>query len=58
MAKYLVRLYYHSFIDVEVEAENETDAIDAAHCEADQDKYTDELLENLIEDDSPDVEEV
>lgn len=50
MAKYLVRLYYHSFIDVEVEADNEIDAIDAAYCEAEQDKYTDQLMRNLVTD--------
>ena len=56
--KYKVTFYYHTNITVEVEAENEKEALALAEVEQCDDKYTDDLLNGLQEDDSPDVEEV
>ena len=52
--KYSVQLYYHSNATIEVDANNEQEAIEKA-----RERVTDEeILESLIEDDSPDVEEI
>lgn len=58
MKKYEVTLYYHTSITVEVEAENEQDAIAEAYCEADDSKYDRQLISNVQEDGAPDVEEI
>lgn len=51
--KYGVYLYYHSGVYVEVSAESEEKAIDKARS-----KVTDEqVLESLVEESQPDVEE-
>lgn len=47
-------MYYHTNCTVEIEAENEEEALESAYCV----DCTDQLLEGLQEDDSPDVEEV
>lgn len=54
MAKYEVTLYYHTSATVTVSARNEKEAIEKAYDEIDED----DLLNNLQEDDSPDVEKV
>ena len=55
MKKYNVRIYLHTVIDVEVEAENEKEAIEIA----DNTEYDmEQLLDNLIPDDSEDVTEI
>lgn len=52
--KYSVQLYYHSSATVEVDANNEKEAIERA-----RERVTDEeILESLIEESSPDVEEI
>ena len=51
MKKYEVTFYYHTNCTVEVEAENEKEAID----EALNVDCNDELICNLQEDDDPDV---
>lgn len=52
--KYGVYLYYHSGVYVEVIAESEEKAIDKARS-----KVTDrQVLESLIEESQPDVEEI
>lgn len=56
--KYSVQLYYHTTVTVEVEAENEQDAIEAAYTEVEDPKYDEQLKMNLTEDGDPDVEEV
>lgn len=58
MAKYQVTFYYHTNIVVEVEAENEEEALEKAESEQSDDKYTDDLLNGLQEDGSPDIEEI
>ena len=53
MKKYIVTLYYHTSASVKVLARNEEEAVEKA-C----DKISNqELLDNLTEDDDPDVEE-
>ena len=58
MKKYRVTLYYHSSIDVEVEADNEKEAIEEAYCLAGDPKYDAQLISNVQEDADPDVEEI
>lgn len=55
MKKYSVRLYFHTFMDVEVEAENKEDAIDTARWE-DIGSYCQDIVCNCEEGDEPDVE--
>lgn len=54
MKKFRVTLYYHTNCTVEVEAENESDAVQKAY----QIDVENQLIEGLQEDDSPDVIEV
>lgn len=54
MRKYEVTLYYHTSATVIVEAEDEADAIETAYNVV----SNKELLQNLQEDNDPDVEEV
>lgn len=56
--KFEVTLYYHTNVTVEVEAEDEKSARDAAYAEVSGEKYTQEILEGLQEDDDPDVVEI
>ena len=56
MKKYNVTLYYHTHIVVEVEADNEEEAIEAAYNAAENEDF--QLLENLIGEGDPDVEEI
>ena len=58
MKKYKVTLYYHTNCTVEVEAENEEDAIDKAREEACSKEAEQEILSGLNEDSDPDVEEI
>ena len=58
MKKYQVTFYYHTNITVEVEAEDEKEALRKAEIEQCDDKYTDDLLNGLQEDNSPDIEEI
>lgn len=55
MAKYTVRLYYSTYCDVEVEAENREDAVDTAYGEVGSSEYTNKLLENLQQNGDEDV---
>ena len=56
MAKYQVTFYYHTNCIVEVEAENEKEALAEAETEICCEKYNEQILEGLQEDDCPDVE--
>ena len=56
--KYNVTFYYHTNCTVEVEAENEKEALRKAENEVCDDKYIEQILDGLQEDDAPDVEEV
>lgn len=60
MKKYQVSLYYHTSIVVDVEAENEEAAIEAARQMGarDDEEIIDLLLNGMEEDDSPDVYEI
>ena len=58
MSKYVVTLYYHTSIDVKVEAESEEEAIEKAYAAAPDEKYDWEFKANAQEDASPDVEKV
>lgn len=52
MKKYNVRLYYHSFVDVTVEAENEQEAYEEADLIVSDNtnkEINEELLGNLIQ---------
>ena len=55
MAKFDVTFYYHTSVTVEVEAENEEEALELAEMEVDDEKYNEQLLGNLDEDNDPDV---
>lgn len=56
--KYSVQFYYHTTVTVEVEAEDEQDAIETAYSEVCDPKYDEQLKMNLTEDGDPDVEEI
>lgn len=58
LKKFEVTLYYHTNVTVEVEAEDEESARDAAYAEVSDEKYTQEILEGLQEDSDPDVVEI
>ena len=55
MAKFDVTFYYHTSVTVEVEAENEEEALAIAETEVDDEKYNEQILGNLDEDNDPDV---
>ena len=55
MAKFDVTFYYHTSVTVEVEAETEKEALANAQMEVDDEKYNEQLLGNLDEDNDPDV---
>lgn len=55
--KYNVTLYYHTNLTVQVEAESEEAAREAAYAEAEKECYIPKLIEGLQEDNEPDVEE-
>ncbi len=60
MKKYSVRLYFHSFVDVTVEAENEQEAYEEADLIVSDNtnkEINDELLGNLIQEEH-DVKEL
>lgn len=56
MKKYDVTLYYHTSVVVEVEAKSEKEAIEKAYVKISNPEWNEVLLENLSEDDEPDVE--
>lgn len=56
MAKFNVTFYYHTNVTVEVEAENKKEALANAQMEVEDEKYNQTLLNNLQEDNGPDVE--
>ena len=56
MAKFNVTFYYHTNVTVEVEAENEKEALEIAEMEVDDEKYNEQILGGLQEDNAPDVE--
>ena len=58
LKKFEVTLYYHTNVTVEVEAEDEEDAVNAAYAEVSDDKYSQEILEGLQDDSDPDVVEI
>ena len=58
MKKYEVTLYYHTDVVVEVEAEDEKNALEKAYIEVGKKKYDAQILHNVTEDADPDVEEV
>lgn len=58
MKKYKVTLYYHTWIDVEVDAPNEEKASLLAYVEAGNDKYNRLLLKHLTATDYYETEEV
>jgi hypothetical protein len=58
MKKYSVRLYFHTHVDVEVEADNEQDAREEAYCLAGTDEFNSQYMTNSQVDNDPDVEEI
>lgn len=58
MKKYKVTLYYHSSVQVVVDAEDEDEAIEKAYDEACDEKYDEDFKLNAQEDGCPDVEEL
>ncbi len=60
MKKYEVTLYFHTNITVLVDAENEVDAIEQArqYAARDDNDAVEVLMEGLVEDNTPDVEEL
>lgn len=58
MKKYSVRLYFHTHVDVEVEADNEQDAREEAYYLAGTDEFNSQYMTNSEVDNDPDVEEI
>lgn len=58
MKKYKVTLYFHSSIDIEVEAENESEAIECARDKSCSKDISEMILDWLEEDNAPDVYEI
>lgn len=60
MKNYRVRLSYHTNVEVNVCAENENEAIENArqYASRDDNDVIDIILGGLVEDSSPDVEEI
>lgn len=60
MKKYEVTLYFHTNITVLVDAENEGNAIEQArqYAARDDNDAVEMLMEGLVEDNTPDVEEL
>jgi len=54
--KYNVTFYYHTNLTVSVEAESEEEALALAEAESEKECYTQDLLNGLQEDSSPDIE--
>ena len=54
---YNVTFYYHTNVTVKVEAQSEEEALALAESEVTNDCYTNQILEGLQQDSSPDVEE-
>lgn len=54
---YNVTFYYHTNVTVKVEAQSEEEALALAESEVTKDCYTNQILEGLQQDSSPDVEE-
>lgn len=55
MAKYTVHFNYHTCVEVTVEANSAQEALEAAHDEVCDAKYDMQILENLEEDNDPEV---
>ena len=55
MAKFKITFYYHTNVTVEVEAENKQEALANAQMEVEDEKYDEQILGNLDEDNDPDV---
>ena len=58
MAKFNVKFYYRTNVTVEVEAENEKEALANAQIEVEDEKYDKAILRGIVEDSSPDVKPV
>ena len=56
--RYSVKLYYHTNVEVEVWADSEKDAINAAEGLVGEPHYAEQILNGLQEDSAPDVEEI
>lgn len=56
MAKWRIRFYYSTFVDVEVEADTREEAINEGCNDIATEEYDKELLDNLIECNDCDVE--
>lgn len=54
--RYNVTFYYHTNLTVSVEAESEEEALALAQFESEKSCYTQDLLNGLQEDSSPDIE--
>ena len=54
LKKFCVTLYYHSYVQKRIEAENEEDALDKARSEA----TDEEIQDNLIEESTDVMEEI
>lgn len=56
MAKWRIRFYYSTFVDVEVEGDTREEAINEGYNDIAAEEYDKELLDNLIECNDCDVE--
>jgi hypothetical protein len=54
---YNVTFYYHTNVTVRVEAESEEEALALAESEVEKESYIPQMLEGLVEDSSPYIEE-
>lgn len=58
MKRYEVTFYYHTSVTVEVEAENEEEALENAEIEVGNEEYDAQIVHNVQEDADPDVFEI
>jgi len=58
MKKFAVTFYYHTNCVVEVEAEDEKEALDLACEQVDMGVFNEQLMDGLQEDSCPDIEEI
>ena len=56
--KYAVTFYYHTNVTVEVEANNEEEALENAEIIVGDEEYDAQIIHNVQEDADPDVEEI
>ena len=55
MAKYTVHFNYHTYVEVTVDADNAKEALEKAKDEVCDEKYNQDILNNIEEDNDPEI---